>query len=70
VALNLAAAAIYFVQAGHGIGLGGYRIDSHAMSPASAAVSGKGLIQDSSACATADAASSIAARRQMASLVS
>ena len=27
VTLNLAAAAIYFVKAGHGIGLGGYRID-------------------------------------------
>ena len=27
VALNLAAAAIYFVHVGHGIGLGGYRLD-------------------------------------------
>ena len=27
VTLNLAAAAIYFVRAGHGVGLGGYRLD-------------------------------------------
>jgi alpha-1,2-mannosyltransferase len=27
VALNLAAAAIYFARAGHGVGLGGYRLD-------------------------------------------
>jgi len=27
VALNLAAAGIYFTHLGHGIGLGGYRID-------------------------------------------
>ena len=27
VAVNLAAAGIYFARAGHGIGLGGYRLD-------------------------------------------